>query len=77
MHTHTYTYRYKWRQTIKQKQSAITQEAARGRPIKICCGLTRGMRNVAGHKTFLVCAAFSEQRTASESLLKFREKVLI
>lgn len=71
MHTH----RYKRRQTIKQ--SAITQEAARGRPIKICCGLTRGMRNVAGHKTFLVCAAFSEQRTARESLLKFREKVLI
>lgn len=72
--THAHTHRYERRQTIKQKQSGITQEAARGKPIKICCGLTRGMRNVTGHKTFLVCAAFSEQRTANESLLKFREK---
>lgn len=49
-HTHT----NERRQTIKQKQSGNTQEAARGKPIKNCCGHTRGMRNVAGHKTFLV-----------------------
>lgn len=80
-HTDTHT-TCERRQTIKQKQSGKTKEAARGKPIKNGCGHTRGMRNVASPRpqnVFGLCSILCclRLRTLRESLLKFREKLLI